>query len=399
RRLEIVWGKTFFDTLYRMSLQRKQINLRLLSGSLADYRRGTAHWWSELGEQLGYDVDLEQRPVYFISSNTHSLVNLLTGFARREEQGLLEYIETCGYEQLLTEYHAIKMEVVPKSLDNFLYYVLKKYLADGGKRTRDMLAADERSIGIHRIPSRSGFDIESQVIEVNKLRSDWLDPRVTGEVTQALLGQSDAIILNIDYPLGMAAYEILSRITERVGHLMGVYIMGKGATLNGRVGDIIIPSVIHDEHSQNTYLFDNCFSAQDIASYMAFGTVLDNQKAISVPGTFLQNPRYMSVFYHEGYTDIEMEGGPYLSAVYEAFRPKRHPYNEIVNLYGVPFDIGFLHYASDTPLSKGHNLGAGSLSYAGVDPTYAAAVAILRRIFSCDAQRIYQRTQVANPAL
>jgi len=89
----------------------------------------------------------------------------------------------------------------------------------------------------------------------------------------------------------------------------------------------------------------------------------------------------MSVFYHEGYTDIEMEGGPYLSAVYEAFRPKRHPMNEIVNLHSVEFDIGFLHYASDTPMQKGKNLGAGSLSYGGVEPTYATAIAVLRRIF------------------
>ena len=56
-------------------------------------------------------------------------------------------------------------------------------------------------------------------------------------------------------------------------------------------------------------------------SWMEHGNVLDNQKAVTVLGTFLQNPNYMSVFYKEGYTDIEMEGGPYLSAIYEAFRP------------------------------------------------------------------------------
>jgi hypothetical protein len=112
--------------------------------------------------------------------------------------------------------------------------------------------------------------------------------------------------------------------------------------------------------------------------------VLDNQKAVSVRGTFLQTPRYMDVFYKEGYTDIEMEAGPYLSAIYELFRPKRHPENEIVTLYGLPFDLGILHYASDTPLSKGKNLGAGSLSYYGMDPTYASSIAILRRIFELE---------------
>jgi hypothetical protein len=393
RRLEVVWGERFIETLYKVGNTRKQIGLRLLAGSLADYRRGTANWWKELQDQIGDDLGLERRPVYFVSSNTHSLVNLLTGFAKREERGLIEYIESFNQGELVEQYRSIRESDGLKSLDNFLYYVLKKYLADNRGATQEMLTADEQSIGIHRSPSKHGFDIETQVIEVNKLRLDWLDSRLRDQVDADLIAQSDALILNLDYPLGLAAYEILNRITERVGSLHGVYAMGKAATLNGRIGDVMIPNVIHDEHSQNTYLFNNCFSAQDIAPYLAFGMVLDNQKAISAPGTFLQNPRYMSVFYHEGYTDIEMEGGPYLSSVYEAFRPKLHPTNEIVNLYGVPFDVGFLHYASDTPMSKGQNLGAGSLSYAGVDPTYATAIAILRRIFSQEMMRIQRRVK------
>jgi hypothetical protein len=164
--------------------------------------------------------------------------------------------------------------------------------------------------------------------------------------------------------------------------------MGKAATLNGVIGDVMISNVVHDEHSQNTYLFPNCFSAADVAPDLVYGTVLDNQKAVSVQGTFLQNANYMDVFYREGYTVIEMEAGPYLSAVYEMFRPTRHPVNEIINLYGVPFDIGMIHYASDTPLGKGKNLGAGSLSYFGIDSSYAATLAILRRIFQVERQRL-----------
>lgn len=391
-RLEIVWGERFISTLSKMSQERKQIGLRLLAGSLAAYRRATAYWWRELQEQVT-SADPEQRPVYFVSSNTHSLVNLLTGFARREEHNLIRYVETSNQPGLFAEYKAIK-ESNASSLDNFLYYVLKKYLGDGNVRAREQFAADERAIGIHCVPNKRGFDIEAQVIEMGKLRDEWLDPRLCSENDQHLLAHSDALILNIDYPLGLAAYEILNRVTERVGSLLGVYVMGKAATLNGRVGDVMIPNVVHDEHSQNTYLFNNCFAAQNVAPYLAYGMVLDNQKAISAPGTFLQNARYMSVFYREGYTILEMEGGPYLSAIYEAVRPQRHPYNEIVTLHSAPFDIGFLYYASDTPFGRGKSLGAGNLSYAGVDPTYATAVAILRRILSQEAQRIRRQTGV-----
>ena len=164
--------------------------------------------------------------------------------------------------------------------------------------------------------------------------------------------------------------------------------MGKAASLNGARGDVIIPNVVYDEHSRNTYLFDNHFTAGDVSSDLTSGTVMDNQKSVSVMGTFLQNSNIMDVIYREGYTDLEMEAGPYLSAVYEMFRPQRHPLNEIVSLYKLPFDLGVLHYVSDTPFSTGHNLGSGGLSYYGVDPTYAVSLAILRRIMALECQRI-----------
>ena len=89
-----------------------------------------------------------------------------------------------------------------------------------------------------------------------------------------------------------------------------------------------------------------------------------------------------------GYSDIELEAGPYLSGIYELFRPKRYPTNELANMYGVPFDLGILHYASDTPWGRRINLGAGSLSYFGMDPTYATREAILRRIFAEESRRL-----------
>ncbi|MGB1285945.1 MAG: DUF6909 family protein, partial [Aggregatilineales bacterium] len=388
RRLEIVWEGHFIKTLLHISEARKDMQMALLSGSLSDYRRATAMWWDELyNHVLDAGVDPEQRPVYFVSSNTHSMINLLTGFAQHHHDNLVNYISASEHESLLAEYETIQSSA-DKRIENFLYYILGKYLQDEEQQTREKLLNEERNIGIYRVPNRHGFQIEAQIIEPGKLKPSRFDPRLNEGLDVSSLVDSDAVIININYPLGMAAYEILSRITERVSQFRGIYVMGKAATLNGRIGDVMIPGVVHDEHSQNTYMFDNCFSAADVAPYMSVANVLDNQKAVTALGTFLQNPGYMSVFYHEGYTDIEMEGGPYLSAIYEAFRPKRHPENEIVNLYTVPFDIGFLHYASDTPMKKGHNLGAGSLNYTGVEPTYAAAIAILRHIFRQEVQRL-----------
>jgi hypothetical protein len=363
-----------------MAAERKKLAVRLLAGSLADYRKAVGFWWRNVRDQTS-SLEYDSRRVYFISSNPHSISNLCTGHALRRRDELIRYIEEAGHESLLADYHDIESQAVPSNRENFFYYVYKKYLQDRGEEAIAARRADEQEIGLSRVTSAHGFELDAEVIELSKVRADWLDPRLQCRGIE-VLRSSEALIINIDYPLGLAAYEMLVRIYESVGDIDGVYSMGKSATLNGRIGDILIPNVVHDEHSQNTYLFNNVFTATDVAPYLVYGSVLDNQKSVTVRGTFLQNTRYMGVFYREGYTDIEMEAGAYLSAAYEMIQPKRHPYDEIVPLHQASFDIGIIHYASDTPMSKGQNLGAGNLSYRGMDPTYAAAVAILRRVIA-----------------
>jgi hypothetical protein len=383
--LQRVWEEDFWPLIAAISEREKRISIRLLAGSMNDYRRATLLWWENIEEQCTCGFD---RPVYFVSSNDHSLVNLVSGFALQNESDLVDFIHQSNQRALLKEWHAIQAQNVPSSKENFLYYLMKKYLAsEETKSLQEIKLKREQDSGIQRIPGGHSFEIEAQIIDVSEITPENLDSRLRNE-DLSLLEKSDALIVNIDYPLGMSAYLVLTQLATRVKELRGVYIMGKAASLNGVIGDVLIPSVVHDEHSKNTYLFQNCFSAQNIANDLVYGTVLDNQKAVSVRGTYLQSPRYMDVFYREGYTDIEMEAGPYMSAVYELFRPKRHPENEIVTLYGLPFDMGILHYASDTPLTKGKNLGAGSLSYYGMDPTYATSIAILKRIFELEKNRM-----------
>ena len=393
-RLANVWGDSFWETLRQIATDRKDFRIQLLASSLSEYRRGTQSWWKHVENAL---PSINDRPVYFVSSNTHSIVNLASGFALRHEAQILEYLEDPGREDLLAEWRDIEARAVPSSRENFLYYALKKYLTAGGSESlKQQKLSEEREVGITRVTSEHGFDVEVQLIELNKIMPERIDPRLANSDLDAIC-QSDAVIVNIDYPLGMAAYLILSHLASRVGDLRGVYVMGKAATLNGVLGDVMIPTVIHDEHSQNTYLFRNAFSALDLHQPLVYGTVLDNQKAVSVRGTFLQTPKYMDVFYREGYTDIEMEAGPYLSAVYEIYRPKRYPDNEIVDMHAVPFDVGILHYASDTPFSRGLNLGAGSMSYPGMDPTYSNSIAILRRIFTMELSHSVEKTDPQVP--
>jgi hypothetical protein len=314
---------------------------------------------------------------------------MLSGFALHHRDDIIKFLHEAGQKELLEEYEAIQAdEDLAANEPNFLYYALKKYTAARGDSLLEQQKQMEEETGILRVHSKRGFDVGVQVIHMNKLREHHLDPRLCCLEDFDILQNSNALIMNIDYPLGMAAYELLSHLSARVGRLMGVYIMGKAATLNGTIGDVMIPNVVHDEHSKNTYLFANCFNAGHVSPYVTLGSVLDNQKAVTVYGTFLQNPRYMDVFYEEGYTILEMEAGAYLSALYETVRPRRHPTNEIIRLYEADLEMGIIHYASDTPFSKGENLGARSLGYGGVEPTYGSTIAIMRRILEREHARL-----------
>lgn len=386
-RWRSICGNHFVDRVHDIKKNEINFQVRLLNGSLIEYNRATNAWWKAIADRV---PDLTSQPIYFISSNTHSIANLLSGFALLSQKEINQYLIDADQEELIDEWRQIQTHKVPSSQENFWYYALKKYLQE--PKTGDILSRrneHEASIGIHRIDSEHSFDVDAQVLRLSSLNPDWMDPRITDDQEDlGFLKSSDALILNIDYPLGLAAYNILMEVAENAGRVLGVYSLGKAATLNGVVGDVMIPYVIHDEHSRNTYLCPRSFQARDVSPHLVYGTVLDNQKAVTVRGTFLQNPTYMDVFYREGYTGIEMEAGPYLSAVFEMFRPKRHPVDEIVNLDRLPFDLGILHYASDRPLSKGKNLGAGTLSYYGMDPTYACSIAVIKRILKLEKDRL-----------
>jgi hypothetical protein len=392
-RLWALWGEDLIPNLQTIASSIKDVSILNLSGSLSDYWRATRTWWNAIENACPH---LTNRPVYFVSSNTHSLVNTLAGFALQHEATLVRYLERKENARLRDEWQAIQNKQVLSSRENFLYYLFKKYLnSEEGAKLGPAMLRHEQKHGITRVLNANTFEIEAQVFDLNRLDPAVMDPRllegennIDPDKMREILQRSDALIVNIDYPLGLAAYNILAKVAENAGSVLGVYILGKAATLNAVRGDVMIPNVVQDEHSLNTYLFQNCFAAANVVPYLAYGSVLDNQKAVTVLGTFLQNARVMDVIYREGYTDIEMEAGPYLSAIYEMYRPQRHPRNELVNLYGVPFDIGVMHYASDTPLSKGKNLGAGTLSYSGMNSTYAGTVAIVRRILRREIARL-----------
>lgn len=369
-------------------LRQRELDLRLLmlSPSYSQYQRAAQRWWSGVEPAYVKKEHPRRPPVYFISSNTHAIANLVGGYARAHQDAIAAYVEKKNPESLAEKVNEARGKNDDAELSSLLYYLLRGYIHNTG--CLQDVRAFEADAGLTHLAEPGHVDVAAQIVALRKVDPNRLDPRVRLANIDRLQ-KSDAIILNIDYPLGMAAYHLLSRVGQGVGELRGIYVMGKAATLNARVGDVALSNVVYDEHSRSTFLFKNAFQAKDIRPWLRYGSVFDNQSAVTVRSAFLQNKDYMTTFYRDGYTVMEMESGPFLSAVYELAYPTRVPEQNIVHLSAQqPYDVGIVHYASDTPYSRRQSLLSKSLSYFGVDSTYACAIAIMRRIFEQEIARL-----------
>ncbi len=379
-RLQESWGEHFAAHLALISRQRMALRVRMFGGSNTGYGRLTRRWWAPVTAELNREGVTTERPLYFVSSNTHSLINIVTSVARDREQELVAFVETMPEDDILRhELAAFREGRAEGSWENFLYFVARIYFATKGRAGKAERRDAELASGVTHIRSTTGLRVPAQIMPLAALRCDGLDPRI-GEVDADALAASDAVIVNIDYPLGLSAYNILREVAVDRAALRGVYVLGKAATLNADVGDVMISSVVHDEHSNTTYWLDNAFGVGDLAGDLRFGTGLDNQRAVTVKSTFLQNRSYLDFYYREAYTVVEMEAGPFCNAVYEMADADRYPVGEAVNFSKLPIDLGIIHYASDTPYTQARTLGARGLSYYGMDSTYAGSLAIMRRI-------------------
>src|SRR6476469_2576900 len=85
-------------------------------------------WYDDVAESV--PQDLGHRPIYFVSSNMHSLVNLLSGSAMARQGEIIAYVKRSDSDLLRAEYDAITSDRSRSSMENFLYYAAKKYSSD-----------------------------------------------------------------------------------------------------------------------------------------------------------------------------------------------------------------------------------------------------------------------------
>jgi len=329
--------------------------IKLLSGTWVNFSKTAQNWWQYVSEKIEAKYPFVDQDLVFVSSNNHSLINLLDGFCLNNKKEIFNEVK----ENLPKISDSIGKSSLP---EKYLIYYASQFAFQSNKKLWQEKLDNENKLGIFRIKPGTNLELETQIIP-GKLVSKELE---------------NLTILNVQYPLGFGAFHLLEEVLENVQEMKAIFILGKAAALNTKVGDILIPKIVFDEHTQNTYMINNCFN-KNFPDKFESGSILDNQRLVSVLGTFMENEDLFNEYSEKEFNIIEMEGGPYLGAVSQATYSEPLPQKSIVDLHQPPFDLGLVYYSSDNPYILSDTLGE-KLGTSGIEATYLASQAILNRI-------------------
>src|SRR3954454_18041 len=201
-RLRGAWPDGLAGFVNEVRDRKLNLRLRMLGGSQAGYARLTRRWWAPIRATLTDQV-LSDRPMYFVSSNPHSLVNLLTRSAGASADEIVAFVERSGPDYLTEELERFRTGRTEGSWENFLYYGARLYYEaqpeDGP--AWDRRRTHEREVGVTHLSSRTGLRVSAQVIELARLNPAGLDSRL-GPIDSERLARAPGVIVNIEYPLG-----------------------------------------------------------------------------------------------------------------------------------------------------------------------------------------------------
>ena len=301
-------------------------------------------WATNIKEVLK-ENQLLDRPIHIISANMHSVMNSI--FAKT----------------------ALEKEFKDKP-DLTIYEELSK---SGTNNVRDKVEKFAKMNGMISLPDTSGTNIDVQIFDTAKV--DWNKtafPKVQ-------LGNIKPVIVVMDYAFGEQAYETIDELLKpytkdnSLLKVKSVSIMGKAGILEGRKGDIMIPTAHINEGTADNYFFHNELSE---ALFEENAISVFTGPMVTVLGTSLQNKDLLK-FFHEstwGVIGLEMEGSYYQKAIQSASKIRKSiPHN---------VKVRYAYYASDNPLETGSTLASGGLGTTGVKPTYLITIKILEQIFN-----------------
>ncbi|MEY8870709.1 DUF6909 family protein [Meridianimaribacter sp. CL38] len=307
--------------------------------------------WADNIKNVLKSNNLLDREIHVISANMHSVMNSL---------------------------------FMPQALKTFaakkdIFDVYQALSQKENKALRNKVEKVALQNGMIYIPDNSGANIDVQIFDTSKIDFSKLDIDVDKEKVSKT--SELPVIIVMDYAFGEQAYETMDELLKplKVGatnthlNVASISLMGKAGILEGKKGDIMIPSAHIFEGTADNYPFKNELSKAELE-----GNDIDVYEGsmITVLGTSLQNKEILKFFFNSTWNVIglEMEGAHYQKAIQAASKVRGN--------IGPDVKVRYAYYASDNPLETGSTLASGGLGTSGVKPTYLITRQIIKQIFN-----------------
>lgn len=301
-------------------------------------------WANHIKETL-LKKNLHERPLHIISSNMHSVMNMLYAHNSLEKE-FDETVELSVYEDLSSSKN---------------------------KNLRDIVRQYAENNAMVYIEDVSGANIDVQIIDLKDFNLD-------NTVFSRTEWNKEDVLIVMDYAFGEQAFEVMDELLKPFkGELFfkmnvkSISVMGKAGILEGDKGDIMVADSFVFEGTADNYPFENQMSKSDFENT---GLGVFEGMMVTVLGTSLQNKNILEFFRDTSWNSIglEMEGAHYQKAIQIASQIRGHIDDDV--------KVSYAYYASDNPLETGGTLASGGLGLTGVKPTYLITQRIIEKILS-----------------
>ncbi|NNM67980.1 MAG: cyclic nucleotide-binding domain-containing protein [Spirochaetales bacterium] len=357
-----IWKGQTLARLYEIAVHHEDWEL-VVERQVNNYNSRRTEKWTNLvsgavRELTGLDPwDFpENFEVHLVSSNTHSVANCLSPFARDHEAEILAWAEAHGKGGTSRGWN---------NPEDRLYILAAEWVRADPRRQPSRI--QELEWGILRLGDEAAAGIAVQLIDTSKL-SNRLDRSLPPA------GSKRRLIVNIDYAFGVQAEEIIRNLISIFPNLVAsVNILGKAGSLVGQRGDLLVPTAFILQSDDSFHPLAASPSLERLAA-LAPGSRIFQGPLLTVEGTLLQN-RALLHFYRNIWkcVGLEMEGVHYARAVTEACQ---------LGVLSISSPVRYYYYVSDLPLEAGAQLSRPLEAFEGVPPLYAVTREVLFQILS-----------------
>jgi len=366
-----IWPTTLVQNINNILFQYGDYSL-IVSSGVEKYDEDISEKWTQKVIQAARELldvySFENVDVDIISSNTHSVVNILSPYLHSKRSAIFEWAKIHKMELL---------EATSRLGEQDTLYVLAQSFLKAHPEQAVLRTKMEKEFGIFTIVEQDLTGITVQIINPAKLDKACVDEGITfKQYPSGPHAKRQHLLINIDFCFGHQAEDILGCLILVFGHsIKSLNVLGKAGGLVGKRGDILMPThlvlQVHDEIRTLTNSgLDPDLIAKDSQRPVHVGPVL------TIEGTLLQD-RTLLTYYKLFYrcVGLEMEGSYYLRSIERGI---------VGGSLQSEINLRFLYYVSDIPLDQESTLSKGLSVAEGVAPLYATTRSVLREILKRD---------------